>query len=185
MKKEDIEQLISQDEYMVKCLRTVRKLNLPDCWISAGFVRAKVWDRLHQFTKRTETDDVDVIYYDPDHVTESFEKQIEQKLHAACPDVPWSVKNQARMHTLNGTDPYESSFDAVSQYPETATAVMVRMTNDGAIEVAAPHGISDLVNCVIKPTPMAKEHPSVQSAYNHRVKHKQWDKRWPQVRIER
>lgn len=65
MKKEDIEQLISQDEYMVKCLRTVRKLNLPDCWISAGFVRAKVWDRLHQFTKRTETDDVDVIYYDP------------------------------------------------------------------------------------------------------------------------
>lgn len=31
----------------------MKSLALPDWWIGAGFVRSKVWDMLHKYTKRT------------------------------------------------------------------------------------------------------------------------------------
>ena len=49
---------------MMEILTTVEKLQLPDSWICAGFIRSKVWDHLHEKEYRTPLADIDVIYFD-------------------------------------------------------------------------------------------------------------------------
>ena len=39
--------IIKSDTWMLSILEAVRSLDLPDCWIGAGFVRNKVWDYKH------------------------------------------------------------------------------------------------------------------------------------------
>ncbi len=62
LEKELIE-LIENDILMIDILKIVRGLEVNDCWVGAGFVRNKVWDEKHEM-KRTELNDVDVIYFD-------------------------------------------------------------------------------------------------------------------------
>lgn len=178
LNQQDILNLISQDAWMMEVLRLVRDLKLPDAWVGAGFVRGKVWDHLHGYTKRTPLDDVDVVYYDIDYPEESFEQEIEEKLRATKPDIHWSVTNQARMHTLHGDRPYADTSEAVAKWPETCTAVAVRMTDENRLELLAPWGIDDLVSMVIRPTP-AFEHRAGE--FKSRQDKKQWQKKWPNV----
>lgn len=74
-------------------METVSTLQLPDCWVCAGFVRSKVWDVLHAYTSRTPLPDIDVIYYDPVDVDETIEKALDEKLQELRPGLPWSTKN--------------------------------------------------------------------------------------------
>src|SRR5690625_447058 len=99
--EDDIIKLISGDDWMMKILTTAKSLNLPDWWVCAGFVRSKIWDTLHGYSKRTPISDIDVIYFDKRNIDESEEKRLEQKLNAIHPNEPWSVKNEARMHLAN------------------------------------------------------------------------------------
>ena len=48
------------------------------------------------------------------------------------------------MYLHNGDQPYLSSTDAMTHWPETVTAVGVRPGRDGEIEVEAPFGLDDL-----------------------------------------
>lgn len=179
--KQDLLRLISQDPWMMEVLRLVRDLRLPDCWIGAGFVRNKVWDHLHGYTARTPLDDIDVVYYDIDYPEESFETEMEEKLRENRSEINWSVTNQARMHAVHGDRPYRDTSEAMAKWPETCTAVAVRMQEDGTLELLAPWGIDDLVNMVIRPTP-AFEHKIDE--FKARQEKKQWKKKWPNVRFE-
>ena len=118
--EKDIVNLVKNDPSMMRILEVAKTLNLPDWWICAGFVRSKVWDTLHEYPKRTDLPDIDVVYYDPFNIDEQFEKQMESTLKNIAPEEPWSVKNQARMHILNGESPYRSTIDAVARFPETS-----------------------------------------------------------------
>lgn len=107
-------------------LELVSHLDLPDCWIAAGFIRNAVWDALHGRSPQPPLSDVDVIWFDPDRIEESHDRKIEKVLRAAAPSIDWSVKNQARMHSRNSDSPYRSATDAMRYWPETATAVAAR-----------------------------------------------------------
>ncbi len=151
--EEDVIQLIYEDEWMKEVLRSAQSLELPDWWVCAGFVRSKIWDMLHGFNERTPLPDIDVIYFDPSNVNEEIEKGYESILKQRQPTIPWSVKNQARMHTVNKDRPYLSSIEAIAKFPETATALGVKLDDEGKIVLTAPHGIEDVVNFKIRPTP--------------------------------
>ena len=111
MNKDEIISLIKEDQWMMEILTSTKALNLPDWWICAGFVRSKIWDVLHDFSERTTIPDIDVIYFDPANIDEIQEKQLEAKLNSLMPNIPWSVKNQARMHLKSNMPPYLSSTD--------------------------------------------------------------------------
>lgn len=65
MIRKDILNLIEKDEWMMNILHIAEKLNFPDWVIGAGFVRNKVWDSLHGYSKKeVETNDIDLVYYD-------------------------------------------------------------------------------------------------------------------------
>ncbi|MDQ0971385.1 hypothetical protein QFZ31_001263 [Neobacillus niacini] len=181
--KEDVIKLIRSDEKMMEIIKIASTLNLPDWWICAGFVRSKIWDTLHGFTERTETQDVDVIYFDNQHIDENFEKELENKLVSMMPSIPWSVKNQARMHVINDFPPYNSSEDAISRFPESVTALGVKLDKENILVLTAPWGLEDVINLEVKPTPYFTETKELAAIYEQRMIKKNWKSIWHKIKI--
>jgi hypothetical protein len=178
MQREDILELIRKDEWMMDIISSVREAGLPDWAIGAGFVRGKVWDYLHGYSERTPSTDIDVIYFDKNSIF--VESDIEKQLTEKYPDLIFEVVNQATAHIYNNEIPYISVEDALSKWPETATAVAITENTDGNLKLLAPHGIEDLINLVVRPTPAFEKKIDV---YKNRVKKKEWDKKWPKLKI--
>jgi hypothetical protein len=173
MKK--IQELILSDEKRMAALQAVSSLNLPDCFIAAGFVRNMVWDYLHGYIS-TPLNDVDLIYFekaqsmDPDRILE--------KLQQLLPEFNWEVKNQVVMHLRNGDSPYSSSTDAMTFWPEKETAVGVRLVSGSVIEVVALFGLDSLFSGYITHNPKRS-----QAVFAERVQSKGWLQKWPQLKI--
>ena len=182
--REDVIKLIQSDEKMMEIIKVASSLNLPDWWICAGFVRSKIWDTLHGFKERTETPDVDVIYFDNAKIDENFEKKLENKLKSIMPNIPWSVKNEARMHVINNLPPYSSSEDAISKFPETATAIGVKIDKDNKLVLTSPCGIDDVINLELKPTPYFIETKELAAIYEERIIKKNWKAIWPKIKVQ-
>ncbi len=175
----DILNLIESDPWRMAALRAARAQGLPDWWIGAGFVRAAVWDHLHGFPASALAD-VDVLYFDQSDLREAVEKRIEAALRAEIATVPWSVKNQARMHLRNGDPPYASSEDALLHWLETPTAVAVSLDADNRLALIAPFGIDDLLNLRIRPTASGRQR---RDEFEARVAGKNWLEQWPMARV--
>ena len=174
-------EIISQDDWMMQCLHTVRDLNLNDWYIGAGFVRNKLWDVLHEYPERTPLNDVDVVYFDRINNDPADEKALEQKLLAQMPDVPWSVLNLANIHLRYDQAPFNDTTHAISFWPEVPTCVGVRLEADDTLTFTAPFGMDDIFNLVVK-----RNHTGNLPAevYPQRMAKKQWHKIWPKLLIE-
>lgn len=173
--------LILGDPWRLEVLTAARELALPDWAIGAGFVRSAVWDHLHDFTKRSELEDIDLIYFDPDDCSETREKDLDRRLGAVAPGIPWSVKNQARMHLRNDDPPYHGTGHALFHWLETPTAVAVRLEPDEGLTVLAPHGLDDLWDLRTRPTPSGRRR---HAEYAARMAKKDWPRRWPKVVVQ-
>jgi hypothetical protein len=171
-------EILSRDSWMIEKMEIVRSLGLNDCWIGAGFVRNKIWDVKHGKNPGL-LNDIDVIYFNRIRDSEKEDLIIEQRLKEIDSGVNWSVKNQARMHLKNNHLPYENCSDALTWWPETATSVAVRLSDNRQIEYMAPYGLEDLFHLVLRPTPKAD-----LEVYKTRAEQKQWKKRWAQLEIK-
>lgn len=167
--------LIQRDPQRMKILTSVASLMLPDCYVAAGFVRNCVWDHLHGYS-HTPLSDLDVIYFDQEQQYDSM--QIQQQLAALQPSVNWQVKNQAIMHKRNGDRPYASSEDAMRHWPEIETAIAVRLTLQGNVEVCAPFGVQSLFSGFISHNPKRSK-----VAFESRVAAKNWLAIWPKLKV--
>lgn len=167
---------------MMQILRTARTLDLPDWWIGAGFVRNKVWDVLHEYTKPTPLKDIDVVYFDPHTLDESREKEHDAALRKLHPNVIWSTKNQARMHlhpTHLGEAPYRDSRDALARWIETATCIAIRLNDQDELIIAAPYGLDDLFSLIVRPIPLYRD----LTVFHQRYSSKGWLKTWPRLTV--
>lgn len=174
---------IEKDDWMMNVLQAVKSLDLSDWWICAGFVRSKIWDDQHGFNKRTPLSDIDVVYFDPENISKDIEKEYERILHEQIPGLPWSVKNQARMHLVNDFEPYSSAVDAISKFPETVTALGVTLNEKDEVILAAPCGLEDVFNLEVRPTDVFRETEERRNKYRERVKKKDWVSTWHKVKI--
>ena len=149
-------------------------------YLGGGMIRNAVWDYLHNYHSPTPTDDVDVIRFDLHELEKRHDEYIQKKLAALVPNAKWSVKNQARMHLANGEQQYSSLEDAITRWPETATAFIARLDEAGRLEFVAPHGFDDLLRLLITNTPaFAGRLDAIES----RAQNKQWQRFWPRLRI--
>lgn len=57
--------IVRDTPWLLRALRAVRELALPDWCIGAGALRNAVWDSLHGHTQPSELRDIDVAYFDP------------------------------------------------------------------------------------------------------------------------
>lgn len=172
--------IIKNDSYIMSILEAVEKLKLNDAWVSAGLIRNKVWDVLHNHNN--PINDIDVVYFDSADTSWETEKSLEQKLEALLPNQPWSVKNQARMHLKNGFAPYSFTYDGVAHFTEIPTAIAVRLRQN-ELEVMAPYGLEDLFNMIVRPTPFFRKGTDFHAIYIKRMQEKEWDKTWKDLLI--
>jgi hypothetical protein len=172
-------ELIRNNKEIMKDLTIVKEFNLPDWYVAAGYVRNYIWDSLHNYLIRTPLNDIDVIYYNMEEIDEEIDKRYEQKLILETGISIWSVKNQARMHTINGDPPYKSIEDAIRHWPETVTAVGIKLNEDNSISYISPYGLEDIFEYRVRRSPLFKD----ESYYRSRVRKKNWKEIWPRIEI--
>ncbi|NJP36877.1 nucleotidyltransferase family protein [Alkalicoccus luteus] len=176
----DLIRFLRSDSWLMEMLEAVESESLPDAWVGAGVIRRLVSDRQTGRHTTERLDDVDVVCFDASDVSEEWEKAAERRLWLRLPQVPWSVKNQARMHHKNGLPPFRSTLDGVASFPETCTAVAVRLER-GQLRLAAPYGVEALLNMTITPTPLYRSGEK-HHIYRTRLREKSWKSEWPEVR---
>ena len=170
-----IETMLRQDKPRMQQLQAVQTLQLPDCFVAAGFVRNMVWDALHDYPP-TPLNDVDVIYYDEQ--LRIAPEDIEKTLTNALPDINWQVKNQAVMHHRNQDPAYQNSTDAMRYWPEKETAVGVRLVDNNQLELAAPFGVQSLLEGKLTHNPLRS-----RALFEQRIASKQWLEKWPKLQV--
>lgn len=174
-------------DWFMKVLACVRDERVRDAWVGAGVIRDLVWGELYGSGFRpAEVHDVDVPFFDPADLSSDYDERVTSRLKKRRPDVPWQARNQAAVHTWYanrfGGDPpapLTSIEDAISTWPETATAVAVRLGDDDAIETCAPFGVTDLMRGVWRRNPRRVSlDESLARLRRHDPGH-----RWPRVRV--
>jgi len=161
----------------MKVLRLVASLELPDCYVAAGFVRNMVWDYLHQYPS-TNLNDIDVVYFDRQETNDSVCQQAEKSLRRQAPEINWQVKNQAVMHLKNDDRPYENTVDAMRFWPEKETAVGVQIAANNQIYICAPFGLESLFRGEITFNPKRNK-----TLFLDRIGSKQWQNIWPELKV--
>ncbi|MEM1187332.1 MAG: nucleotidyltransferase family protein [Pseudomonadota bacterium] len=159
-------------------LRLAASLNLNDWCLAAGFIRNLVWDKLHSYAAATPLNDIDLIYFDPASDSTDTDKIIERELKMTS-SLPWSVKNQARMHLRNEDAPYLSTEHAMKHWVELETAVGVRVSASGELELVAPFGVAGLFAGTVTINPARRK----CSAFRNRIVSKRWLELWPGLEI--
>lgn len=182
--EEDISRLIRADKWRSDVLDVAERLDLPNWWIGAGFLRNLILDAIECNTPREERD-VDLVYFDKEAIDFNqhwaIDWSITDKLRVEAPFAEWEVRNQARMHYIHDFDPYTSSEEGISNWVETATCVAVRQ-QDNKLEYLFCHGTEDLFNLVARPIEAFKTNELLAVFYS-RVEKKKWQERWPSLKI--
>ena len=184
MTDQEILERLSQDQDIRAILEMIRSLELKDSWLAAGSIRNFIWNILSGKSGFDAETDVDVIFFDP---TVSYEKtlQLEMELRKAFPAYSWELKNQVYMHIHSpNTQPYTSSKDAMSKYPECCTAIGLRLLENDKLELFAPYGLADIRAFQVRPTPHFLADAERKKLYMERIRKKNWQTKWPQLSFE-
>ncbi|WP_314059391.1 nucleotidyltransferase family protein [uncultured Vagococcus sp.] len=181
MTEKELIAMFRQDETIKKILTVIEEVEGVTCYLSAGTLRNFTWDYLSQKENRQFTD-VDIIFFDK-RVSYDETCQLETRLREGFPEFDWEVKNQVYMHEHNpNTAPYSSLVESLASFPETCTAIALRKDGDD-YDFLAPHGIEDLVNFKVRPTPHFLETAERLKIYKKRVTDKQWQEIWPRLTL--
>ncbi|AYG94193.1 nucleotidyltransferase family protein [Brevundimonas naejangsanensis] len=177
--------IVRADADLMHVLTVMRDLDLPDWRLFSGAVYQGVWNERTGRPTGYGVKDYDIGYFDSDVSWDAEDVII--KRGAAAFDPPFrdlvEVRNQARVHLWfeqKFGEPYEAltcTDDAPAQFVAPAFAVAVRLEGDDTISVAAPYGLQDVFDMVIRPNPT-------------RGLAKGWDRviagvraRWPEITV--
>ncbi|MGA6135264.1 nucleotidyltransferase family protein [Acinetobacter dispersus] len=175
-------ELITQSPALSAILQTLSRLH-PHAYLSAGVLRNTVWAYLHGQSFDLQYSDVDVIYCDATEMDQHSQKQLQHNLERLFPQQQWDVVNQALVHTWyrgeNGKriQPLASIEHALSLWPDTATAIAVRVNASGELELIAPFGLQDLFELKLRWNSALVNY----ATFKKRVDSKQWLQQWPQL----
>jgi hypothetical protein len=182
-----LRELVRASGWMTWVLRSVRRSELPDAWVGAGAVRDLVWGELYgDGFDPAAVRDVDVAFFDPSDLGRQRDMAATEMLSRIRPDVEWEATNQAAVHTwyhlvFGGApvEPLRSIVDAVETWPETATAVALRLDVTGEVEICAPLGLADLMGGVWRRNPCRV---TVERSRERLARHRP-AQRWVGVRV--
>jgi hypothetical protein len=182
-----LESVVRSNDWIMSVLVTVRAAGLPQAWAGAGVLRDLVWSETFGTGFRPgDVRDVDVAFFDPADLSRAGDERATARLTALDPHVPWEATNQAAVHTwypaFFGTGPVpplSSVADGVATWPETATAVAVRLTPDDKLDICAPLGLDDLLNGVWRHNPRRCSRANSRA----RLARHRPAERWPRVTV--
>ncbi len=179
--------IVRADADLMHVLTTVRALDLPDWRIFSGAIYQSVWNAQTGRPPGYGIKDYDLGYFDPDTSWDAEDVVIRRVAEAFDPrfrDIV-EVRNQARVHIWfmdRFGEPYEAltrTDEALPRFVAPAFAIGIRLEADDRISVAAPFGLQDIFDLIIRPNP-------------NRPLAKGWDKviasttaRWPELKVIR
>lgn len=153
--------IVRADPNLMHVLTTIRALDLPDWRVFSGAVYQSVWNAQTGRPAGYGIRDYDLGYFDPDTSWDAEDVVI--KRVAAAFEEPFrstvEARNQARVHLWFENkfgEPYEAltgADEALGRFVAPAFAVAVRLEPDDTISVAAPFGLEDCFDMVIRPNP--------------------------------
>jgi hypothetical protein len=129
---------------------------------------------------------VDVVYWAERELGDDAAGLHEKRLRAARADLDWEVTNQATVHLWHcargqSIAPHASVEEGIATWPETATAVGIRLAGDDTVEVLAPLGLADLFALRLRHNPLQ----TGVDVFWKRVTAKRWMERWPELELVR
>lgn len=140
---------------------------------------------MHQQNYDLITTEIDVIFFDPDEKLQQISQQLTQQLTAKFPQNEWDVVNQADVHTWYKKDngdaiaPYQSLLHALSMWPETATALAIRLLDNDDLDIIAPFGLTDLFELKLRWNPNLVSY----AIFKQRVESKSFLQRWAKLQF--
>ncbi|CAM3063175.1 nucleotidyltransferase family protein [Acinetobacter celticus] len=152
----------------------------PSAYLAAGVIRNSIWAHLHDQHYALNRIEVDVIFFNPQD-NGYHEQRIQKYLEAIFPKIIWDVTNQALVHQWyqqengEGIAPLTSIAHALSLWPETATAVAVRLNAQDHLEFEAPLGLQDLFELNLRWNSALVS----QAVFMERIQTKQFLEKWP------
>lgn len=177
--------IVADDPDLMALLRALRALDLPPWRVTAGCLYQTVWNVLTGRSRGTGIKDYDVVYFDGADLSWEAEDRVIRRVADTVPPlpVPVEIRNQARVHLW-----FEARFgapypalrhvdDGLLRYASIVHAVSVRLEADGTIDLAAPFGLADVFDMVIRPNPAIANGPSFAEKAG-RAK-----AIWPEVRV--
>ena len=181
---EELRSTILSSPLLYPILREWEKLELPDCWLTAGSIAQTVWNRTFALPPTHGISDIDIVYFDPSDLSERAEAQHTARILDAFARLPVRIdlKNEARVHLWYEAKfgypitPYTSSADSITTFPTTATAIGLQPHPNG-LRVNAPYGIDDLMSSIVRPNKKQITHEIYEA------KTKRWIALWPKLRI--
>jgi uncharacterized protein len=175
---------LKAEPWLMRALGAVAASGLPDAWIGAGVVRDAVWGQLHEGFDPSAVRDVDVAFFDASDLGRERDAGAQSTLEALAA-IPWEATNQAAVHTWyheyfggEPVAPLRRVHDAVATWPETATCVAIRLTQDD-LQVCAPHGLADLLQGVWRVNPVRVSVATSRA----RLARQRPGERWPRVTV--
>lgn len=175
--------IVRATPWLLDALRAVRDVGPPEGYLAAGGVRDTVWNWLTGRDTSNPSADIDVVYFEVCKVDQSgrYQAALFNRLRACN----WEVTNQAQIHLwhrqVHGirAAPHRNVCEGLATWPETATAVGVRLLPTDELQIIAPFGLDDLFDLVVRYNPTLAG-PAV---YADRIAAKRWIIRWPELRI--
>lgn len=171
-----LKEIVLADKRLMEILHAARELDLPDWFIAGGAIRNSVWDVLCDFKEHTELNDVDLVYFDKNNLSDKRDKELGQLLKRKLPRFNWEVENQAKYEPKG--EVFAKTEDGIARWIETPTATGARLEKDGSITICAPFGLEDLFNGHARINPKFPQ----PEYFRQRMAKKRWDKMWPIVK---
>ena len=156
----------------------------PSAYIAAGIIRNTIWSHLHQSEYALDGTEVDIIFYNLSEDPQPS-KKITACMSKVFPNMQWDVTNQATVHHWyrleNGEAiaPLASIEHALSMWPETATAVAIRLNAHDQLEIVAPFGLADLLELKLRWNSTLVSY----EGFMKRIKQKKMLSRWPKLEL--
>lgn len=177
--------VLRRHDQLMTVLSRASELGIEYWYVGAGAIAQTWWNHMHGFDLSRDIKDIDLVYFDPDLSYEAEDRVI-QKGAVLFPDVtiPVEIRNQARVHLwyskhFGGADihPHVSTEDAIDRWPTTATAIGVRLTSEGQLDIYAPFGLEDLLALRVR----ANKRKVTQDIYEEKAK--RWQASWPKLEV--
>lgn len=176
---------VRQSERVMTVLVAARGAGLPQWRLFAGAVYQTLWNSVTGRPADFGIRDYDIAYYDPDLSEDAESERQQAVLSSVPPEIRDQVEvvNQARVH-LWFEKHFGRSYEALKDTDTalrrslfTAHAVGIRLEKDDSISIAAPYGLRDIFDLVLRPN------PELGSLAAQAGKAREAQDRWPEVTL--
>jgi uncharacterized protein len=182
---EALKQILKTVPHVMKILRTISDLQLPDAWLVSGGIYQTAWNVMTERPPFHGIKDFDVIYFDGADTSYEAEDLIIKKVDAALPDLAklLEARNQARVHLWyqqrfgRPYRPLDCAMDSLTTYASRTHAVAVRLNPNNELVVHAPFGLANLFGMRLVPN-YAQPNPETYAEKAARMKAS-----WPELTV--